>query len=189
MPNIPLLLSSPHTELGKNFKYTVYMHTHWIFFFSYISSSHNIIGLAGLKIWVIITYTSISSPTFFYILIACKYGKFKNDAIYTFCSVTLFVCTHVHSVSKLCQTLCDPMDCSLPGSSVHGILGKNTEWVAISFSRICHILDSTYNRYMIFVLTYFNLVWWCLVPSMLLQMASYYSFLWMSSISLYVFTI
>ena len=30
-------------------------------------------------------------------------------------------------VAKLCPTLCDPMDCSLPGSSVHGILqGKNT---------------------------------------------------------------
>ena len=31
---------------------------------------------------------------------------------------------------------CDPMDCSLPGSSVHGILqAKILEWVAISFSR------------------------------------------------------
>ena len=26
------------------------------------------------------------------------------------------------SVAQLCPTLCDPMDCSLPGSSVHGIL-------------------------------------------------------------------
>ena len=34
-----------------------------------------------------------------------------------------------------CQTLCDPMDCSLPGFSVHGILQARTlEWVAISFS-------------------------------------------------------
>ena len=31
---------------------------------------------------------------------------------------------------------CDPMDCSLPGSSVHGILqARILEWVAISFSR------------------------------------------------------
>ena len=31
---------------------------------------------------------------------------------------------------------CDPMDCSLPGSSVHGILQERIlEWVAISFSR------------------------------------------------------
>ena len=33
-------------------------------------------------------------------------------------------------------TLCDPMDCSLPGFSVHGILQARTlEWVAISFSK------------------------------------------------------
>ena len=32
-------------------------------------------------------------------------------------------------------TLCDPVDCSLPGFSVHGILQARTlEWVAISFS-------------------------------------------------------
>ena len=34
-------------------------------------------------------------------------------------------------VAQLCPTLCDPINCSLLGSSVHGIL----EWVAISFSR------------------------------------------------------
>ena len=38
-------------------------------------------------------------------------------------------------VAQLCPTLCDPMDCSLPGSSVHGIFqAKVLEWVAISFS-------------------------------------------------------
>ena len=32
--------------------------------------------------------------------------------------------------------LCDPMDCSPPGSSVHGILqARVLEWVAVSFSR------------------------------------------------------
>ena len=37
-----------------------------------------------------------------------------------------------------CPTLCDPMDCSLPGFSVHGILQARTlEWVTISFSKIC----------------------------------------------------
>ena len=39
-----------------------------------------------------------------------------------------------------CQTLCDPMDCSLPGFSVHGILQARTlEWVAISFSSTVYI--------------------------------------------------
>ena len=39
-------------------------------------------------------------------------------------------------VAQLCPTLCDPMDCSLPGSSVHGIFQAIVlEWIAISFSR------------------------------------------------------
>ena len=41
-------------------------------------------------------------------------------------------------VTQLCPTLCDPMDYSLPGSSVHGIFqARVLEWVAISFSRGC----------------------------------------------------
>ena len=39
-------------------------------------------------------------------------------------------------VIQSCPTLCDPVDCSLPGSSVHGILqARILEWVTISFSR------------------------------------------------------
>ena len=39
-------------------------------------------------------------------------------------------------VAESCLTLCDPMDCSPPSSSVHGILqAGRLEWVAISFSR------------------------------------------------------
>ena len=46
--------------------------------------------------------------------------------------VCVCVCT---LVAQLCPTLCDPMDCSPPGSSVHGILqARILEWVAISFS-------------------------------------------------------
>ena len=39
-------------------------------------------------------------------------------------------------VTQLSLTLCDPMDYSLPGTSVHGILqARVLEWVAIHFSR------------------------------------------------------
>ena len=39
-------------------------------------------------------------------------------------------------VAQSCPTLCDPVDCSPPGSSVHGILqARILEWVAILFSR------------------------------------------------------
>ena len=39
-------------------------------------------------------------------------------------------------VAQLCPTLCDPIDCSLPGSSARGILqARVLEWVAVSFSK------------------------------------------------------
>ena len=39
-------------------------------------------------------------------------------------------------VTQSCQTLCDPMNCSPPGASDHGIFqARILEWVAISFSR------------------------------------------------------
>ena len=42
----------------------------------------------------------------------------------------------MYLVAQLCLTLCDPMDYSLPGFSVHGISqARILEWVAISFSR------------------------------------------------------
>ena len=45
-------------------------------------------------------------------------------------------CVHVRSVTQSCSTLCDSIDCSPPGSSVHGIFQASIlEWVAISYSR------------------------------------------------------
>ena len=39
-------------------------------------------------------------------------------------------------VAQLCPTLCNPMDCSLPGFSAYGIFqARVLEWVAISFPR------------------------------------------------------
>ena len=44
----------------------------------------------------------------------------------------IYVCV---KVDQLCPTLCDPMDCSLPGSSAHGILQTRIlRWVAITSS-------------------------------------------------------
>ena len=45
-------------------------------------------------------------------------------------------------VAQLCRTLCDFMDCSPPGSSVHGILqARIPEWVAIPFSSLGDLPD------------------------------------------------
>ena len=52
----------------------------------------------------------------------------------------LLQCMKVKSeneVTQSCLTLSDPMDCSLPGSSVHGILqARVLEWGAIAFSKM-----------------------------------------------------
>ena len=49
------------------------------------------------------------------------------------CSLVL---NEVSEVTQSCPTLCDTMDCSLPGSSIHGIFqARVLEWGAISFSR------------------------------------------------------
>ena len=54
----------------------------------------------------------------------------------------LLQCMKVKSeseVSQSCPTLSDPTDCSLPGSSVHGIFqARVLEWGAIAFSILCH---------------------------------------------------
>ena len=61
-------------------------------------------------------------------------GKFflcKNNAY----SLNKYNCLFVSLVAQLCPTLCNPMDCSPPGSSVHEILqARILEWVAIPFS-------------------------------------------------------
>jgi len=47
------------------------------------------------------------------------------------------VVCHCNMCAQSCPIPCDPMDCSPPGSSVHGILqARILEWVAISFSRV-----------------------------------------------------
>ena len=50
--------------------------------------------------------------------------------------VCVCVCVCARLVIQSCLTLCNPMDCSLPGSSLHGIfLARIVEKVAISYSK------------------------------------------------------
>ena len=48
----------------------------------------------------------------------------------------ILICVCVYACAQSCTTLCNPMDCSPLGSSVHGIFQARTlVWVAISYSR------------------------------------------------------
>ena len=51
--------------------------------------------------------------------------------------LSTYVCACIHAqLLQSCLTLCAPMDYSLPGSSVHGILrARNLEWVIMPSSR------------------------------------------------------
>ena len=61
----------------------------------------------------------------------------------------LLQCMKVKSESEVaqsCPTLSDPMDCSLPGSSIHGIFqARVLEWGAIAFSDLICIVLSNYK--------------------------------------------
>ena len=68
-------------------------------------------------------------------VIFCKvYSERKSFLIFTLlCGLPLQL---LPCCAKLCLTLCNPMDCSRPGSSVHGILqARMLEWVAMPFFR------------------------------------------------------
>ena len=60
----------------------------------------------------------------------------KNQVLLYIAQETIFNIQCVCLVVQLCLTLCDPMACSPPGSSVHGISqARILEWVVISSSR------------------------------------------------------
>ena len=65
-------------------------------------------------------------------------SRFISYQWYVSCYETTFMYSAVAAAAKSlqsCPTLCDPIDCSPPGSAVPGILQARTlEWVAISFS-------------------------------------------------------
>ena len=65
-------------------------------------------------------------------------------------------------VAQSCLTFSNPMDCSLPGFSIHGILQARTlEWVAISFSNITCYIDQFLHFHMLTqpFIPWINLTW------------------------------
>ena len=67
----------------------------------------------------------------FYIILSCLDKKETDGLSFSIQRV----CKHAKSLQS-CQTLCEPINYSLPGSSDHGILqARILEWVAMPFSR------------------------------------------------------
>ena len=89
-----------------------------------------------------------------------EYGVcFKNRTIWFSSPIPRYLAKVKWSeVTQSCPTLCDPMDCSLPGSSVLGIFQAMVlEWIAITFSRgasrprdqtqVSHIVDRRFTAW------------------------------------------
>ena len=76
------------------------------------------------------------------VIILCLEGRVMDKIRSNLCLLNFMIwwlnVTNMYEseVAQLCPTLCDPMDCSWPGFSVHGIFQAGVlEWVAISFSK------------------------------------------------------
>ena len=90
-----------------------------------------------------IPFLSLSLFPFFFLstppFLGSKLGKLYSQIFFFFqrwLKKELLANPCLSVVAQSCPTLCDPMDCSPPDSSVHGILqARILEWVAISFSR------------------------------------------------------
>ena len=69
-----------------------------------------------------------------HVLQSCNYWVHRAQLLKPTCPRAC-ACRRAKSLQS-CRTLCDPRNCSLPGSSVHGILQATIpEWVAMPFSR------------------------------------------------------
>ena len=78
-----------------------------------------------------VSFSSILHLNIFLTLIVV-YVSCSQDEVEKSFAKTVLIRASVQS----CPALCDPMDCSPPGSSVHGILqARRLEWVAMPFSR------------------------------------------------------
>ena len=91
------------------------------------------VSLTRLQTW---EFTSFALTSLFLFKIQSRIPHcLCSSCLCSFLPSVMFVCTCAESL-KSCPTLCDPMNHSLPGSSVHGILqARILEWVAIPSSR------------------------------------------------------
>ena len=96
------------------------------------------ISQARILEWVAIPFSSGSSQPMDRTQISYIAGKFFISVLpgKPIIIIIFYPLVQLSSVAQSCPTLCDPMDCSLPRSSVRGIFqARVLEWVVISFFR------------------------------------------------------
>ena len=103
-------------------------------------SLHGILQARILE-WIAISFSRGSSQPRHQTQISCIPGRFfaiwaTREVLSYILHLCFVLSKQVSKVAQSGPTLCNPMDCGPPGSSVHGILQATIlEWVAISFSR------------------------------------------------------
>ena len=89
--------------------------------------------LARILEWFTISFSRVSSWSRDRTCVSCNFCIGRQILYHWAIWET---CESENEIVQSCLTLCDPMDCSLPGFSIHGILqARILEWVTISFSR------------------------------------------------------
>ena len=85
----------------------------------------------------------------------------KNTGVGCHCLLQCMKVKSESEVAQSCPTLSDPMDCSLPGSSVHGIFqARVLEWGVMAFS------NGTLLLLLLLLLSSFSRVQLCAIPQM-----------------------
>ena len=111
------------------------LHTALFSLMTFILLSQAVLSLGTIDILDLESLCCVCSPVHFKMLSSIP-GFYPLDvsSIPKLWQSKLFPKTN--EVAQSCPTLCDPMDCNLPGSSIHGICqARVLEWAAISFSR------------------------------------------------------
>ena len=128
----PLLLPPSILPSNRVFSNESVLHIRWpkcwSFSFS-VSSSNEYSGLISFRMdWLDLLPVQVTLKSLL--------QHYSSKASILWCSAFIIYCRVGESeVAQLCPTPSDPMDCSLPGSSVHEIFqARVLEWVATAFS-------------------------------------------------------
>ena len=111
-----------------------------------ITNSWSLLKLTSIESVILSNYLILCHPLLLLPSIFPSIRVFSNESVLhirwpKYWSFSLLLAWFVLNIYRglcapSCPTLCDPIDCSPPGSSVHGIFqARILEWVAISFSR------------------------------------------------------